>query len=383
MMSVNQLTKSLQAVKGFQNDIPKQNLRALGGKSWRDCHNKFGYVALQRALLKDDLTSDHCIGDDEEYRSAIYSLIPGYMSLFNRMTLPLFRDDVNIKGLLKVYKKSKSQVSINALYTNTALYPRRILEREQMDIEPETKKLYWKHISDVYLVGFGRLESLDPELQEAVILSSLISNKNAGYDIMTKVKSKHYKKKLFAYVYRHLSLNFDMDEPLTVNVILKILKTAVARKFLEPAILFYRTHTTPKMRSVFGAGVIGKLCAALMKACKRMCADKLFDALSSGQITGDDLIMRRDVKDHELVNTDDRVPKIGQFMWVAWQEWSKLFRTIANRSRELYLKDSGDGFGIDFSKRLLSRGKKPRLIFLRKEQFEPGLEKSRTVRNYL
>jgi hypothetical protein len=34
-------------------------------------------------------------------------------------------------------------------------------------------------------------------------------------------------------------------------------------------------------------------------------------------------------------------------------------------------------------KRLLSRGKKPRSIFLREEGFEPGLEKSRTVRIYL
>jgi hypothetical protein len=34
-------------------------------------------------------------------------------------------------------------------------------------------------------------------------------------------------------------------------------------------------------------------------------------------------------------------------------------------------------------KKLLSRGKKPRLIFLREERFEPDLEKSRTVRIYL
>jgi hypothetical protein len=34
-------------------------------------------------------------------------------------------------------------------------------------------------------------------------------------------------------------------------------------------------------------------------------------------------------------------------------------------------------------KKLLSRGKKPRLIFLRKERFEPDLEKSRAVRSYL
>jgi hypothetical protein len=34
-------------------------------------------------------------------------------------------------------------------------------------------------------------------------------------------------------------------------------------------------------------------------------------------------------------------------------------------------------------KKLLSWGKKPRLIFLRKEQFEPDLEKSRAVRSYL
>jgi hypothetical protein len=34
-------------------------------------------------------------------------------------------------------------------------------------------------------------------------------------------------------------------------------------------------------------------------------------------------------------------------------------------------------------KRFLSRGKKPRSVFLREEGFEPGLEKSRTVRIYL
>jgi hypothetical protein len=34
-------------------------------------------------------------------------------------------------------------------------------------------------------------------------------------------------------------------------------------------------------------------------------------------------------------------------------------------------------------KRFLSRGKKPRSIFLREEGFEPGLEKSSAVRIYL
>jgi hypothetical protein len=34
-------------------------------------------------------------------------------------------------------------------------------------------------------------------------------------------------------------------------------------------------------------------------------------------------------------------------------------------------------------KRFLSRGKKPMSIFLREEGFEPGLEKSSTVRIYL
>jgi hypothetical protein len=45
--------------------------------------------------------------------------------------------------------------------------------------------------------------------------------------------------------------------------------------------------------------------------------------------------------------------------------------------------DTGDSVTNMGGKRFLSRGKKPRSVFLREEGFEPGLEKSRTVRIYL
>jgi hypothetical protein len=349
-MSYNSMVKSLYSNKEFSNDLPKEHLRSTGGKYWKDCYNKRGYMTLQKSVLTDDVTSDHCIGNDREFQVAIIQQVPPLVfTLAESLWVKEYFESEHFdfkQGLLDIINLPKSRATVNALYENTAKYIVQSKKREPNDVEPETIVLFKKHIA-MYELGLKRLMEMSDENQELIILSGIVPGSNLGYDQFTHGSKRTFSKMLFAYCERHLGMSSGRKDFLTADMVLTIITTCVAKGHNPPFVLFYRTHTYPKVRSVFGSGVIGKAVAALMAACKRLADDKLYLTLKEDDDAAKQLYARASLEKDKQTNLKEYLPRVGDWPWVAWQEWDTQFETI--RATLDGISDDIEVIGTDFT----------------------------------
>jgi hypothetical protein len=250
-----------------------------------------------------------------------------------------------VNGLKAIIKLSKSRMSVNALYENTGEYIKKSNSRTGgFDPEPETIKLYTQHIK-MYETGLARLRQLSPEQQEMIIVSGIVPETNLGYDAFTHGAKRTFKKVLYDYISRHLNINKSDD--LTADVCLDIVASCVATNHNPPFVLFYRTHTYPKVRSVFGSGIIGKMIAAFMAACKRLADDKLWTRLIEDPDYAEEMYVQSTMEKEPHINVKDYIPRVGDWPWVAWLEWDTQFDLI--RSTLSTVSDDVQVLGTDFS----------------------------------
>lgn len=290
-------------------------------------------MTLQKSVLTDDLTSDHCIGNDREFQVAIIQQLPPvYFHLGKQLFLDSYysSEHFNFKqGLLDIINLPKSRFTVNDLYKNTAKYLLKpdIPQETAHDVEPETIAMYKKHLI-MYETGLKRLQSLPPEDQELIILSGIIPGSNLGYDQFTHGSKRTFKKMLFKYCEKHLGMSLSEKDYLTADLAMDIISACVSKDHNPPFVLFYRTHTYPKVRSIFGSGIMGKLVAAFMAACKKLADDKFFIRVKDNPDGAKEIYAESTLEKEEFTNLKEYLPRVGDLPWLAWLEWDPQFEII-------------------------------------------------------
>lgn len=335
--------RELSSLKRYKNDIPLEYLRSIGGNDWRRCLNKRNYIALQKAILRDKIDSDNCIGDDEEFRQAIYAGAQQYALTVQEYLRPEFLKSIEFpQKLYDVLYVSKSAFSVNKLYENTAKYctsatiRRKNTPIDEYDPEHETIALA-KRFELQFNEALKLIRDQSEDVQEKVLTMHLIGQSNLGYDFfrtLKKAKVPEYSKAYFS------RMGFGNYKYLSAEAILDILSKAVQRNWTEPFVLFYRTHKWPKVRSVFGAGVLNKWCAALMAALRAPMLGRSLEPLF-------DLDLGETFAINQARTSDGThtIPVIGKLPSIAWENWDSMFDRIARLSHDY----PGEIAGIDFT----------------------------------
>ena len=286
--------------------IPKENVRALGGKTWKDYHGyqKMNYLNTTKNIVEDSMDTDYHIGD-ELFQSRIIGgldfLIHDINDLMNDWVtkkLPLFKMRTNVLDYPNKIKQeiyvSKSAFSFGKLLETVSLYIQKPRDRAFVDddgnqiclpipVDPRTKEMFFRWFTIVWeeikLIG-----SLMPAEQQEIILTGLASGSNSGSPFWETQDKDNFGKKFQKLVeqyaqpvFKHYEGMFEESIYLTVDSILDTLRYFKTNKIYLDFTLFYRTQggADTKVRAVFGGDMLLKALGALWAAAKHRVMDEL------------------------------------------------------------------------------------------------------------
>jgi hypothetical protein len=351
----------------YKDALPFVAVKALGNSLWKKLKYKNEYLGLQELILTPDPDSDLGMGKDQaemlEFRNRMLEIMPEVVRFSLTLFNPKFVEKLNLINAdderyeSKVYPEnlwqqiltSKSAFETAELFKTLKRYLPKYDDkgipkpRKQLPPTPEADKLMFTHLARLEKV-LNEFSNLDDTLQEELILKNVQYDKNSGYPFFQKYPTVFnndgtikesgwhiFREKMDEFCDEYLG---GKPEHYTVNSILRLIKSLYTRKKTKgkkiilkllknfPYILFYRTQggKKTKTRAVFGAFILLKLIASLLQIAQHW-TGKSNDGFMESTLDW------HDQNEDEALFTP---PTIGEFKWIAAENWDTQFSTIAN-----------------------------------------------------
>jgi hypothetical protein len=295
--------------KRFNNSKFDEGLEVhkLGGSLWRTASGKNRYLKVQLAVTTERL---------DDIQTAFAQDILGYADDFLKVVAQFYRKEYYEEGLEPVlsYRKklyrplSHYRVPLHVEAINqyaSYLIPPKILpevDDRTIAIHKAHRQMLMSNWADVSL------------WEEEDFLPYLETNVNIGADLWITQNKKNFLKHFHDWTERHLKREY----PFTLGGVLDMSNVMLEKKIRSIFTSFYRGKDPDTVRGVFGGPIPMKAIGAVVSALK---STKL-----------------------------DDYPKIGNWPWGAWKDWSELFPLLADTISEEMDSDDRNTMGEDITK---------------------------------